>query len=561
MTTNYTSPDKTASVAFRPNGVYTGLVTRVDTSVRRVWVMIPRVASGFQFGPLSVATTLLPTVGDRVACMFVENRADDVIILGTVKSSSSPLYTASITCTSTTRPEGAAVGTQIYETDTGKTFIWNGSAWTGLNIDTLLVDNNTLYVDATNNRVGVNNPSPTTALDVTGAIKASGAVTAASVSASGAVSGGSLSTTGAVSAGSVASTGAMTAGSVSATGAVSGGSISTTGAANVGSLTSTGAAQATRITLTQATGTAPLTVSSTTVVNNLNSDLLDGQEGSYYQNASNLTSGTLSSARLPAFSGDASSTAGTASLTLATVNSNTGSFGSSIAIPSVTVNAKGLVTAVSTNNVRSASTSQTGIVQLNNTVSSTSTTEAATANAVKSAYDIGAAALARSGGTMTGVIDMGNNLLRLRLNDDNHCVFYNGNIDGAELKGWNAVRVFVASQSRVFDFKSNGNATAPGSWVDNSSIRFKTDVEDLSVISNVIDALRPITYVYKDSADTRRHLGFIAEEVAEVLPEAVDYDEDGLPVALAYSRLVVVAIAEIKALRERVAKLEERCAG
>lgn len=315
MTTNYTSPDKTASVAFRPNGVYTGLVTRVDTSVRRVWVMIPRVASGFQFGPLSVATTLLPTVGDRVACMFVENRADDVIILGTVKSSSSPLYTASITCTSTTRPEEPAVGTQIYETDTGKTFIWNGSAWTGLNIDALLVDNNTLYVDAANNRVGVNNPSPTTALDVTGAITASGAVSAASVSATGAVSaasvsatgavsaasvsatgavsGASLSTAGAVSAGSVSATGAVsggslstagavTAGSVSSTGEVSGGSLSTTGAASVGSLSSTGAASATRITLTQATGTAPMTISSTTLVANLNADLLDGQHATFW---------------------------------------------------------------------------------------------------------------------------------------------------------------------------------------------------------------------------------------------------------------------------------------
>ena len=80
MATNYTSPDKTASIAFRPNGVYTGLVTRVDTNLKRVWVMIPRVSNGFQFGPLSVATTILPTVGDRVACMFVENRSDDVII-------------------------------------------------------------------------------------------------------------------------------------------------------------------------------------------------------------------------------------------------------------------------------------------------------------------------------------------------------------------------------------------------------------------------------------------------------------------------------------------------
>ena len=52
-----------------------------------------------------------------------------------------------------------------------------------------------------------------------------------------------------------------------------------------------------RFTSTQATGTAPFTVSSTTVVSNLNADLLDGQQGSYYQNASNISSGTLAIAR------------------------------------------------------------------------------------------------------------------------------------------------------------------------------------------------------------------------------------------------------------------------
>ena len=45
-----------------------------------------------------------------------------------------------------------------------------------------------------------------------------------------------------------------------------------------------------------ATGTAPLTIASTTLVANLNADLLDGQEGSYYLAAANAT-GTLSVAK------------------------------------------------------------------------------------------------------------------------------------------------------------------------------------------------------------------------------------------------------------------------
>jgi len=76
-------------------------------------------------------------------------------------------------------------------------------------------------------------------------------------------------------------------------------------------------------------------------------------------NASNISSGTLPAGRLPAFTGDAASTVGTSSLTLATVNTNTGTFGSSTSVPVITVNGKGLITAVSTASV-SGSISVTG---------------------------------------------------------------------------------------------------------------------------------------------------------------------------------------------------------
>jgi hypothetical protein len=76
-------------------------------------------------------------------------------------------------------------------------------------------------------------------------------------------------------------------------------------------------------------------------------------------NATNLSSGTVAAARLPAFTGDATSTSGTSALTLATVNANTGAFGSTTTIPVITVNGKGLITAVSTAAV-SGSISVTG---------------------------------------------------------------------------------------------------------------------------------------------------------------------------------------------------------
>ena len=61
--------------------------------------------------------------------------------------------------------------------------------------------------------------------------------------------------------------------------------------------------------------------------------------------AADLTAGTLPAARMPALTGDATTTAGAVATTLATVNANVGSFGSATQVPTFTVNAKGLTTA------------------------------------------------------------------------------------------------------------------------------------------------------------------------------------------------------------------------
>lgn len=62
-----------------------------------------------------------------------------------------------------------------------------------------------------------------------------------------------------------------------------------------------------------------------------------------------LISGFLSATQLPAFTGDVTSPQGSSVNTLASVNSNIGSFGGTNSIPSFTVNGKGLITAAAAN--------------------------------------------------------------------------------------------------------------------------------------------------------------------------------------------------------------------
>ena len=63
-------------------------------------------------------------------------------------------------------------------------------------------------------------------------------------------------------------------------------------------------------------------------------------------------------------------------------------YGDSISVPTFVVDAKGRLTSASNTTIRSGTTSQTGVVRLEDSVTSTSTSNAATPASVKTAYDL-----------------------------------------------------------------------------------------------------------------------------------------------------------------------------
>ena len=102
--------------------------------------------------------------------------------------------------------------------------------------------------------------------------------------------------------------------------------------------------------------------------------------------ATTQLTGALAAAQEPAHTGDATNTAGSLALTLATVNSGSGSVGSSTAIPVLTTNGKGLVTAQSTAAVVAPAGTLTGTA-LASGVTSSSLTSAAGGSFGTAAYD------------------------------------------------------------------------------------------------------------------------------------------------------------------------------
>lgn len=148
------------------------------------------------------------------------------------------------------------------------------------------------------------------------------------------------------------------------------------------------------------------------------------------RNATNITSGTLAVARggtgLVSYTkGDLIAASGTTTLAKRTVGTNgqvltadsveatglkwtTPTVGTVTDVTSLTT-ALTVATATTTPalTIRAATTSVDGIVQLSDSTSTTSSVLAATPTAVKSAYDLAAAALPAAGGTMTGALEIG----------------------------------------------------------------------------------------------------------------------------------------------------------
>jgi len=102
---------------------------------------------------------------------------------------------------------------------------------------------------------------------------------------------------------------------------------------------------------------------------------------------------------------------GTNAITTLANTGTAGTYGNSTHIPVVTTDAYGRVSAVTNTVIQSSTTSVQGIVQLNDTVTSTSTSVAATANAVNAVYNFAATKFNSSGGTISGDTTITGNLV------------------------------------------------------------------------------------------------------------------------------------------------------
>ncbi|MBI1924247.1 tail fiber domain-containing protein [Candidatus Poribacteria bacterium] len=97
------------------------------------------------------------------------------------------------------------------------------------------------------------------------------------------------------------------------------------------------------------------------------------------------------------------------------------------------------------------------------------------------------------------------------------------------------------------------SATDPiaDAWTTYSSRRWKTNITPIENALGKVQRLRGVSYSWK--ADGKHDIGLIAEEVGEVIPEVVAYEENGQDAkSVDYARLVAVLIEAVKEQQKRI---------
>jgi hypothetical protein len=82
-----------------------------------------------------------------------------------------------------------------------------------------------------------------------------------------------------------------------------------------------------------------------------------------------------------------------------------------------------------------------------------------------------------------------------------------------------------------------------------SSSLVKNDIKDMGSVSDKLMSLRPVTFRYKDTVEHGPHslqFGLIAEEVAKVYPDLVQYDKAGKPFTIYYHLLTPMLLNEFQ---------------
>lgn len=102
----------------------------------------------------------------------------------------------------------------------------------------------------------------------------------------------------------------------------------------------------------------------------------------------------------------------------------------------------------------------------------------------------------------------------------------------------------------------DGQVMGSGAYVDASDLRFKRDIEPILNALDLVERLEGVEYSYRTDEfpdknfSIEKELGFVAQQVENVLPQVVTTDKHGFKY-VAYARVVPVVVEALKELRHK----------
>ncbi|MGB0141600.1 MAG: tail fiber domain-containing protein [Luminiphilus sp.] len=98
-------------------------------------------------------------------------------------------------------------------------------------------------------------------------------------------------------------------------------------------------------------------------------------------------------------------------------------------------------------------------------------------------------------------------------------------------------------------------------YTTTSDRRLKTDIQPIEHATDMLMAMNPVTHRWKADPDADAVVGFIAQEMQEIVPEAVSGDPEGEEMmSMDYGRITPVLVAALQDAHKKIEALEERLA-
>ena len=72
-------------------------------------------------------------------------------------------------------------------------------------------------------------------------------------------------------------------------------------------------------------------------------------------------------------------------------------------------------------------------------------------------------------------------------------------------------------------------------------------------------AMNPVSFVWKDEPEASRNMGFIAQEMQEIMPQAVSTRDDGI-MQMDYGRITPILVSALQDAHRKIEELETRLA-